>query len=98
MQGTQNILHGNQTATVIKSFNDEMNNACIAVVYALNKMPVPKDKFSETWNDQTAPIPFKDIEVTVIDKTNLQKAIDIGSVTKEDMCKGLPAGVGIPCP
>jgi D-xylose transport system substrate-binding protein len=98
VQGTQNILQGAQTATVIKSFNDEMNNACIAVVYALNKQPVPKDKFDAVWDDQTAPIPFKDIQVTVIDKTNLQKAIDIGSVTKDAMCQGMPAGIGAPCP
>ena len=97
VQGSQNILQGNQTATVIKSFNDEMNNACVAVVYALNKTPIPKDKFPDTWNDQTAPVPFKDIDVTVIDKSNISKAIDIGSVTKEDMCKGLPAGIGAPC-
>ena len=49
-------------------------------------------------NDQTAPVPFKDVKVTVIDKTNLQKAIDIGSVTKQAMCEGLPAGIGAPCP
>jgi D-xylose transport system substrate-binding protein len=97
VQGSQNILQGNQTATVIKSFNDEMNNACVAVIYALNKTPIPKDKFPDTWNDQTAPVPFKDIDVTVIDKSNISKAIDIGSVTKEDMCKGLPAGIGAPC-
>lgn len=97
VQGSQNILQGNQTATVIKSFNEEMNNACVAVVYALNKMPIPTEVFTEVWDDQTAPIPFKDVKVEVVDKTNLQKAIDIGSVTKEKMCEGLPAGIGAPC-
>jgi D-xylose transport system substrate-binding protein len=96
VQGSQNILLGNQTATVIKSFNEEMNNACVAVVYALNKMPIPTDIFNEVWDDQTAPIPFKDVKVEVIDKTSVQKAIDIGSVSKEDVCKGLPADGGAP--
>jgi ABC-type xylose transport system substrate-binding protein len=97
VQGSQNILLGNQTATVIKSFNEEMNNACVAVVYALNKQPIPTDIFNEVWNDQTAAIPFKDVKVDVIDKTSVQKAIDIGSVSKDDVCKGLPAGIGAPC-
>jgi D-xylose transport system substrate-binding protein len=97
VQGSQNILMGNQTATVIKSFDDEMNNACVAVVYALNKMPIPTEIFDAKWDDQTAPIPFKDVKVEVVDKTNLQKSIDIGSVTKEAMCEGLPAGIGAPC-
>jgi D-xylose transport system substrate-binding protein len=98
VEGSQNILQGNQTATVIKSFNDEMNNACVAVVYSLLKQPIPKDIFDAVWDDQTAPIPFKDIKVKVVDKSNLQGAIDIGSVTREAMCKGLPAGIGAPCP
>jgi ABC-type xylose transport system substrate-binding protein len=97
IQGSQNILQGNQTATVIKSFNEEMNNACVAVVYALNKLPMPKNVFDATWSDQTAPIPFKDVKVEVVDKSSLQKDIDLGSITKEEMCTGLPAGIGAPC-
>lgn len=98
VEGSQNILQGNQTATVIKSFNDEMSNACVAVVYSLLKQPIPKEIFDAVWDDQTAPMPFKDIKVKVVDKTNLQEAIDIGSVTREAMCKGLAAGIGKPCP
>jgi D-xylose transport system substrate-binding protein len=97
VQGTQNILQGNQTATVIKSFNEEMNNACVAVIYSLNKMAIPTEIFNATWDDQTAPIPFKDVKVDVVDKSSLQKAIEIGSVTKEAMCEGMPAGTGGPC-
>jgi D-xylose transport system substrate-binding protein len=98
VEGTQNILLGNQSATVIKSFNDEMNHACVAVVYGLHKQPVPTSVFDAVWNDQTAPIPFKDIDIQVVDKSNLQKAIDIGSVTKAAMCQGLPSNIGAPCP
>jgi D-xylose transport system substrate-binding protein len=98
VQGSQNILLGNQTATVIKSFADEMNNACVAVIYSLHEQPVPTDIFDAMWDDQTAPVPFKDVEVKVVDKTNLQEAIDVGSVTLEEMCEGLPAGIGAPCP
>lgn len=97
IQGTQNILQGFQTATVIKSFNEEMSNACVAVVYALNKLPMPKDVFDTMWSEQTAPIPFKDVKVEVVDKSSLQKAIDIGSVTKDEMCNGMPANIGAPC-
>jgi ABC-type xylose transport system substrate-binding protein len=97
IQGVQNILLGNQTATVVRSFEEEMANACTAVVYTLNKLPLPKDVFSATWDDQTAPIPFKDVSVKVIDKGSIQEAIKYGTVTKEEMCKGLPSDVGAPC-
>lgn len=97
VQGSQNILQGFQTASVIKSFKEEMNNACVAVIYSLNKLPIPTEIFDQVWDDQTAPIPFKDVKVDVVDKTNLQKAIDIGSVTREAMCEGLPADMGAPC-
>ncbi|PCJ85607.1 MAG: hypothetical protein COA52_16045 [Hyphomicrobiales bacterium] len=97
-QGSQNILQGNQTASVIKSFTDEMNNACVAVIYSLHDQPVPTDYFTDVWNDQTAAMPFRDVKVKVVDKSNLQEAIDIGSVTLEDMCEDLPAGIGAPCP
>jgi ABC-type xylose transport system substrate-binding protein len=98
VQGVQNILLGNQTSTVIRSFEEEMSNACVAVVYSLNKLPLPTSVFDTTWDDQTAAIPFKDVSVKVIDKSSIQKAIDFGTVTKEEMCKGLPAGIGTPCP
>ncbi len=97
VQGSQNILQGLQSASVIKSFKEEMNNACVAVVYSLHKLPVPAEIFDTVWDDQTAPIPFKDVVVEVVDKTNLQKAIDVGSLTKEAMCEGLPADIGAPC-
>jgi ABC-type sugar transport system substrate-binding protein len=97
VQGTQNILLGNQTATVVRSLRDEMAHACVAVVYALNKQAPPKDVFNVMWDDQTAPIPFKDVDVEVLDKTNLQRALDLKTVTKEEMCNGLPADVGAPC-
>ena len=97
VQGSQNILQGYQTASVIKSFDEEMSNACVAVVYSLNKLPMPTEIFDTVWDDQTAPIPFKDVTVEVVDKTNLQRAIDVGSLTKEAMCEGLPADIGAPC-
>jgi hypothetical protein len=49
------------------------------------------------WDDQTAPVPFKDVDVEVLDKTNLQRALDLKTVTKEEMCNALPADVGAPC-
>jgi len=97
VEGTQNILQGKQTATVIKSFKEEMANACTAVVYSLLRQPIPKDKFNAVWDDQTAPVPFKDVTVEAVDKSSLQKAIDIGSVTKKAMCEGLPTNIGAPC-
>ena len=49
------------------------------------------------WDFDPAPMPFRDITVEVIEVDGLQKAIDIGYLTLEEMCEGLPATVGPPC-
>jgi D-xylose transport system substrate-binding protein len=95
--GVQNILLGKQTATVIKSSHNEMAVGCAAVIAALKGEDPPKDVFTETWSEGTAPIPFRDTPVDVIERDSLQKAFDWGLLTEEEACEGVPASVGEPC-
>src|SRR6195952_4195044 len=94
--GAQNILLGNQKATVIKSFDIEMGNACTAIITQLEKKPLPKSVFNATWSFKTAPVPFRDVAVEVVERNGLAKGIAGGSLTKAEMCKGLPKGAGKP--
>lgn len=97
IQGTQNILLGNQTATVIRSFKEEMSNACVAVIYTLHGKPMPSEVFDTVWDEDTAPIPFKDVNVKIMTRDNIADALEYRTVTKEAMCEGLPESVGAPC-
>ncbi|HWV88040.1 MAG TPA: substrate-binding domain-containing protein [Capillimicrobium sp.] len=95
--GVQNILLGNQTATVIKSSYNEMAVGCAAVIAALKGEEPPEDVFTDTWSENTAPIPFRDTPVDVVERDTLQKAFDWNLLTEEEACEGLPASVGEPC-
>ena len=95
--GAQDMLQGWLTATVVKSFAEEMDLACKAILHLLNGEEIPAELFPDVWDFDTAPMPFRDITVEVIEVDGLQKAIDIGYLTLEEMCEGLPATVGPPC-
>jgi D-xylose transport system substrate-binding protein len=95
--GVQNILLGTQKATILKSSANEATTACSGVISLLNNGTIPKTIFKSVWSLGTYPVPFQDTEVKVIEKSELQAAIDWKLVTKEQMCAGLPATVGPPC-
>jgi ABC-type xylose transport system substrate-binding protein len=95
--GAQNMLLGNQKATVIKSSDNEAKIGCVAIIYTLAKQPLPKSIFNATWSENTGAMPFRDTPVKVIEKGQLQQAIAWGILTKSVMCKGLPKSVGAPC-
>lgn len=95
--GLQQILLGEQKATVIKSSHKEMAVGCVAMISTLNGEEPPKSVFNETWENNTAPIPFRNTEVETIEKDEIDKAFDWQIVTKAEVCKGLPTSVGPPC-
>ena len=95
--GVQNMLLGTQKATILKSSANEATTACSGVISLLNNGTIPKTIFKSVWSLGTYPVPFQDTEVKVIEKSELQAAIDWKLVTKEQMCAGLPATVGPPC-
>lgn len=93
----QNILLGHQKAAVAKSAHDEMAVGCVAVIAALKGEPMPTDVFTDTWDLDTAPMPFKDVPLEIVDKDTLHVAIDKDILTKEEACEGLPQSVGGIC-
>jgi D-xylose transport system substrate-binding protein len=95
--GLQQMLLGEQKATVIKSSHKEMAVGCVAMISTLNGEEPPKSVFNETWENNTAPIPFRNTEVTTIDKNEIDKALEWQIVTKAEVCKGMPTSVGPPC-
>jgi D-xylose transport system substrate-binding protein len=95
--GAQNMLLGTQTATILKSSANEATTACAGVISLLNNGTIPKSVFKSVWSRDTAPTPFQDTPVKVIEKGQLQAAIDWGILTKAQMCAGLPSTVGPPC-
>jgi D-xylose transport system substrate-binding protein len=95
--GLQQILLGEQKATVIKSSHKEMAVGCVAMISTLNGEEPPKSVFNETWENNTAPTPFRNTEVATIEKDEIDKAFDWHIVTKAEVCKGLPTSVGPPC-
>jgi D-xylose transport system substrate-binding protein len=95
--GLQQMLLGEQKATVIKSSHKEMAVGCIAMISTLNGEEPPKSVFNETWDNNTAPIPFRNTEEATIEKDEIDKAFDWQIVTKAEVCKGLPSTVGPPC-
>jgi D-xylose transport system substrate-binding protein len=95
--GLQQILLGEQKATVIKSSHKEMAVGCVAVISTLNGEEPPKSVFNETWENNTAPIPFRNTEVATVEKATMDKAFEWQIVSEEEVCKGLPSSVGPPC-
>jgi D-xylose transport system substrate-binding protein len=95
--GLQQMLLGQQKATVIKSSHKEMAVGCVAMISTLNGEEPPKSVFNETWENNTAPVPFRNTEVATIEKDEIDKAIEWKIVTKAEVCKGLPTSVGPPC-
>lgn len=95
--GLQQMLLGEQKATVIKSSYHEAAVGCAALIYTLMKKPVPKSVFNQTWSRNTSPIPFRNTEVATIEKGEIGKAFEWRIVTKEEVCKPLSATVGPPC-
>jgi len=95
--GLQQMLLGEQNATVIKSSHKEMAVGCIAMISTLNGEEPPKSVFNETWENNTAPIPFRNTEEETIEKDEINKALEWRIVTKDEVCKGMPSSVGPPC-
>jgi D-xylose transport system substrate-binding protein len=95
--GLQQMLLGEQKATVIKSSHKEMAVGCVAMISTLNGEEPPKSVFTETWENNTAPVPFRNTEVETIEKNEIDKAFEWQIVTKAEVCKGLPTSVGPPC-
>lgn len=96
--GLQNMLLGWQTATVIKSSDNEASANCVAVISTLEHKALPKSVFNATWNFKTPPAPFRDTPIKVINGSQISLALAWDTATKPQLCLGLPKGLTKLCP
>jgi D-xylose transport system substrate-binding protein len=90
-QGIQNILKGDQAMTVYKPIVNEAQ-ATAKLIADLNKGSVPSTDAPSTLDNGSKQVPSMLLPVQSIDKSNVQKVIDDGYVSKADACQGVPAG------
>ena len=92
----QLILKGLQSMSVWRSVDDEAHYTAQLVVDLLTGQAPPKDFFTGTVNNGYGDIPMKAVPSKVIDASNMQELIDANAISKDQLCKGIPAGTG-PC-
>lgn len=96
--GIQNILLGDQMMTVYKSISKEAQataDLVKAIKEGTDTAAITKGVTSKT-SDGTA-IPSVIEQPVAIDKSNVSIVLNDNYVTKEEVCKGLPAGTGGIC-
>lgn len=96
LNGLQLILLGRQSMTVWRSLKDQSGKAA-AITAALLKGEKPADSMFEgaTMNNGATEIPWAKVTPIVITLDNMELEIEDGAVTREALCRGMPA-VG-PC-
>jgi len=96
LSADQLILKGLQSMSVWRSVDDLAQGTAKAVVALMCGQEAPAELFTTKVNNGVADIPMFVIPSIVIDKTNMQKLLDVNAISKADLCKGIPAGTG-PC-
>lgn len=96
LNGLQLILQGKQSMTVWRSLKDQAGKAA-SIAAALLKGEKPADSLVEgaPMNNGKVDVPWAKVSPVVITLDNMNLEIEDGAVTKEELCKGMPA-VG-PC-
>lgn len=84
--GLQSILLGNQTMTVYKDFNIQAQAGAKAAVAAARG---EKDTgLTATYDNGGKKVPALFLTPSVIDKSNIEKVVDDGFVTRDEICSG----------
>jgi D-xylose transport system substrate-binding protein len=96
LSADQLILKGVQSMSVWRSVDDLAQATATVVVDLLSGKEAPADMFTTKVNNGAGDVPMFVIPSIVIDKTNMQKLLDVNAINKADLCKGFPAGTG-PC-
>lgn len=94
--GLQRIMKGTQGMTVaqdIPTMGDRAGK--LASMLVAGQTP-PADFFQGTQNNGSANVPTIFVNTIIISKQNIQTVIDLGFVTKDQLCQGIPAGTS-PC-
>ncbi len=92
----QLILQGLQSMSVWRSVDDLAKATATVVTDLLCGQDPPASMFTTTSNNGSVDVPMFVIPAIIIDKTNMQKLLDVNAISKTDLCKGIPAGTG-PC-
>ena len=82
--GLQEILLGNQTMTVYKDLHQQAGAAAeVAVALARGEEPT---NLTDTFDNDGNDVPSLFLDPMVIDIDNIQRVVDDGFVTREDIC------------
>lgn len=94
----QRILRGTQSMTVWRSLKEEADKAAQIAAAILKGQKPPADLFpnGKSVNNGEKDVPWAPLKPIVIDKSNMDLLIKDGSITKNDLCNGIPPGTG-PC-
>lgn len=92
LNGLQLILLGKQSMTVWRSLKEQSGQAA-AITAALLKGEKPADSMFEgaTMNNGAVDVPWAKVTPVVITLDNMNLEIEDGAVTKEALCRGMPA-------
>ncbi len=95
LSGVQAILQGKQSMTLYRSFATQADIAARTVAALLSGSELPEE-FTDSFNNGAVDVPFASVPSTTITIENIQVLIDEGVFTRDEVCKGMPAGAG-PC-
>ena len=96
LNGLQLILLGKQSMTVWRSLNDQAGKAAKITAALLKGEQPPATLFEgATMNNDMVEVPWAKVTPMVITADNMHLEIEDGAVTKEELCRSMPA-VG-PC-
>lgn len=86
LAGLQEILLGNQTMTVYKAIKDQATAAAKAAVSLAKGQGA--EGFTDTFQNGDYEVASLFLTPTVIDLSNIQKVVDDGFVSRDDLCSG----------
>jgi D-xylose transport system substrate-binding protein len=92
VQGVQYILSGDQCLTIFKDVAKEANAAAALAVALVNGDTAKADSLATDTTKDTEngrDIPSVYLTPDVITKDNIQKLIDAGALTRDEICKGI---------
>jgi D-xylose transport system substrate-binding protein len=87
VQGLQNILTGDQCMTVYKAIGPEAKAAAqLAITLFKGQQPDTKDLDRQKDVESGAYVPFVKLNPVAIDKSNIEKVIQDGFITRQALC------------
>jgi D-xylose transport system substrate-binding protein len=94
----QRILRGTQSMTVWRSLREEADKAAQIAAALVKGQKPPASLFpgGKSVNNGMVNVPWAPLKPIVVDKTNMDLLIKDGSISRSQLCNGIPHGTG-PC-